>query len=135
MAALLSLVRSGEVERIDLELAAALGDPVARLASANLQPVTLLIHFWAEWNGWDRQLEPLVDAALAAARGEVLFHRWDIDTPGTGEAQAAMGVASNFRVVADTTLIAFRAGREVGRHYGLIRTEEWLARTLAGASQ
>lgn len=113
---LLSSLRAARISRLGVELAAARGDPFARCALSLLPPSLFVIHFWAEWNGYDRHVEvALRDLAYLSSWSS---YRCDVDRDAE--------VAACFGVNNVPTLIAFDRGREVGRMVGYDEAEAFV---------
>jgi thioredoxin len=71
----------------------------------------VLVDFYADWCGPCRMLAPVVDELAQARSGSALVLKVDTDRhPGISERFGIRGIP---------TLIAFRGGRETGRHVGL----------------
>lgn len=73
--------------------------------------VPVLVDFYADWCGPCRIMAPTLDEFARERSGEVLVLKLDTDhDPRTAE---------QFQIRGIPTLIAFRNGREAGRHVGL----------------
>lgn len=71
----------------------------------------VLVDFYADWCGPCRVVAPVVDALAEARAGSVLVLKVDTDkSPGISERLGIRGIP---------TLIAFRNGKETGRHVGV----------------
>jgi len=71
----------------------------------------VLVDFYADWCGPCRMVAPVVDALAQARAGSVLVLKVDTDkSPGISERLGIRGIP---------TLIAFRNGKETGRHVGV----------------
>lgn len=71
----------------------------------------VLVDFYADWCGPCRMLAPVVDEVAQAHAGTVVVLKVDTDRhPGISERFGIRGIP---------TLIAFRAGKETGRHVGM----------------
>jgi thioredoxin 2 len=71
----------------------------------------VLVDFYADWCGPCRMVAPAVDALAQARAGSVLVLKVDTDkSPGISERLGIRGIP---------TLIAFRNGKETGRHVGV----------------
>lgn len=78
--------------------------------------VPILVDFYADWCGPCRMLAPVVDELAAERSGEVVVLKVDTDRhPGISERFGIRGIP---------TLIAFKDGRETGRHVGMARRAE-----------
>jgi thioredoxin 2 len=78
--------------------------------------VPILVDFYADWCGPCRMLAPVVDELAQARAGRALVLKLDTDrSPGVSERFAIRGIP---------TLIAFRGGRETGRHVGLAQAAQ-----------
>jgi thioredoxin 2 len=72
--------------------------------------VPVVVDFHADWCGPCRMMEPILDNFAGAHTGRLLVLKLDTD--------ANPGVAGRFGIRGIPTLIAFRDGRETGRHTG-----------------
>ena len=72
--------------------------------------VPIVVDFHADWCGPCRMMEPILDNFARANAGRLLVLKLDTD--------ANPGVAGRFGIRGIPTLIAFRNGRETGRHTG-----------------
>ena len=70
--------------------------------------VPVVVDFHADWCGPCRMMEPILDNFAGANAGRLLVLKLDTD--------ANPGVAGRFGIRGIPTLIAFRNGRETGRH-------------------
>jgi len=78
--------------------------------------VPVLVDFYADWCGPCRMLAPVVDELAAERSGEAVVLKVDTDRhPGISERFGIRGIP---------TLIAFKDGRETGRHVGMARRAE-----------
>jgi thioredoxin 2 len=84
--------------------------------------VPVLVDFYADWCGPCKMMAPTLDAFAHDRAGEVLVLKLDTD--------ANPAAAQRFGIRGIPTLIAFRDGRESGRHVGVTdrKTLEQLAR-------
>ncbi|HEU4700328.1 MAG TPA: thioredoxin [Gemmatimonadales bacterium] len=73
--------------------------------------VPVLVDFYADWCGPCKMMAPTLDAFAAARQGEVLVLKLDTD--------ANQATAGRFGIRGIPTLIAFKQGREAGRHVGV----------------
>ena len=84
----------------------------------------VLVDFYADWCGPCKILAPLIDDLAGAKAGKAVVLKLDTDrNPGISERFGIRGIP---------TLIAFKAGKESGRHVGLAnkaRLEELLGKT------
>ena len=80
-----------------------------RVLSGTAAPV--LVDFHADWCGPCRMMEPILDNFAGAKAGQLLVLKLDTD--------ANPGVAGRYGIRGIPTLIAFRHGRETGRHTGV----------------
>lgn len=73
--------------------------------------VPVLVDFYADWCGPCKMMAPLLDDFAHRRAGEVLVIKLDTDaSPATAQRFAIRGIP---------TMIAFRHGRETGRHVGV----------------
>lgn len=79
----------------------------------------VLVDFTAAWCGPCRVLEPVIERLAVEHAGRVRVGTVDVDH--------APVLARRFGIRGVPTVIAFRAGREVGRHAGTCRAETLLA--------
>ena len=70
----------------------------------------IVVDFHADWCGPCRMMEPILDNFAGANAGRLIVLKLDTD--------ANPGVAGRFGIRGIPTLIAFRNGRETGRHTG-----------------
>lgn len=71
----------------------------------------VLVDFYADWCGPCRMVAPVVESLAQARAGSVLVLKVDTDkSPGISERLGIRGIP---------TLIAFRDGKETGRHVGV----------------
>ena len=71
----------------------------------------VLVDFYADWCGPCRMVAPAVESLAQARAGSVLVLKVDTDkSPGISERLGIRGIP---------TLIAFRDGKETGRHVGV----------------
>jgi thioredoxin 2 len=76
----------------------------------------VLVDFYADWCGPCRMLAPVVDELAETRSGKVVVLKVDTDRyPGISERFAIRGIP---------TLIAFRGGKETGRHVGMARLSQ-----------
>lgn len=113
---LLSSLRAARSSRHHVELAAARGDLFARCALSFLPPSLFVIHFCAEWNGYDSLVRVALDELAYLPAWSL--RRIDIDREPD--------VAAEIGVLNVPTLIAFDRGRELGRLVGSEGVEAWL---------
>jgi thioredoxin 2 len=73
--------------------------------------VPVLVDFYADWCGPCRIMAPILDEYAQARVGEVLVVKLDTD--------ASPVTPSRYEIRGIPTLVAFRGGREIGRHVGL----------------
>jgi thioredoxin len=86
--------------------------------------VPVLVDFYADWCGPCRLVGPVVEAVARARAGSVLVLKVDTDkSPGLSERLGIRGIP---------TLIAFRNGRETGRHVGVAQRAQLDALLGAG---
>jgi len=76
----------------------------------------VLVDFYADWCGPCRILAPVVDELAQARSGALLVLK--VDT------ERHPGISERFGIRGIPTLIAFRRGKETGRHVGLARREQ-----------
>jgi thioredoxin 2 len=76
----------------------------------------ILVDFYADWCGPCKMVAPVVDELASARAGEVLVVKVDTDQH--------MGVTQRFGIRGIPTLIAFKGGKEIGRHVGLARRDQ-----------
>ena len=87
--------------------------------------VPVLVDFHADWCGPCRMMAPILDEFAHSRAGKLLVLKLDTDhNPATGERFGIRGIP---------TLIAFRGGREIGRHVGLAQVKI-LEALVAGGS-
>lgn len=78
--------------------------------------VPVLVDFYADWCGPCKMIAPIVDELAHDRAGQALFLKLDTDrNPGITERFGIRGIP---------TLIAFRNGKESGRHVGLAHRRE-----------
>ena len=93
-------------------------------AVLNGSDAPVLVDFYADWCGPCRMVGPVVEALARARAGSVLVLKVDTDrNPGLSERLGIRGIP---------TLIAFRNGRETGRHVGLAQRAQLEALVGAG---
>jgi thioredoxin 2 len=73
--------------------------------------VAVLVDFYADWCGPCKMMAPLLDDFARRRAGEVLVLKLDTD--------ASPATAQRFGIRGIPTMIAFRHGRETGRHVGV----------------
>lgn len=83
----------------------------------------VLVDFYADWCGPCRMLAPIVDELAQARSGSLLVVKLDTD--------ASPGISERFGIRGIPTLIAFKHGKEIGRHVGLAQRAQLEA--LVGA--
>ena len=76
----------------------------------------VLVDFYADWCGPCKMVAPVVDELASAKAGAVLVIKVDTD-------QYA-GVTQRFGIRGIPTLIAFKGGKEIGRHVGIAKRPE-----------
>ncbi len=86
--------------------------------------VPILVDFYADWCGPCRMMAPAIDDLAATRAGEVLVLKVDTDR--------AQDLVMRFGIRGIPTLIAFRDGKEIGRHVGLAQRRELDALVGAG---
>ena len=84
----------------------------------------VLVDFYADWCGPCRMVAPVVDELAAARTGSILVLKVDTDQ--------SPAVPTRLGIRGIPTLIAFRGGREIGRHVGVAAKAELEA--LVGAA-
>ena len=78
--------------------------------------VPVLVDFYADWCGPCKMIAPIVDEVAQGRAGRALVLKLDTDkNPGITERFGIRGIP---------TLIAFRNGKESGRHVGLAKRPE-----------
>jgi thioredoxin 2 len=76
----------------------------------------VLVDFYAAWCGPCRMLAPVVDELAEARSGEVVVLKVDTDRDP--------GISERFGIRGIPTLIAFRGGKETGRHVGMAQRSQ-----------
>ena len=71
----------------------------------------VLVDFYADWCGPCKMIAPIVDQLAHDRAGQALFLKLDTDR--------SPGITERFGIRGIPTLLAFRDGREIGRHVGL----------------
>lgn len=89
----------------------------------NETAVPVVVDFYADWCGPCRMMAPALDDLAATRAGEILVLKVDTDR--------APDLVARFGIRSIPTLIAFRDGREAGRHIGLAQRRELEALTGA----
>jgi len=84
----------------------------------------VLVDFYADWCGPCRMLAPLVDELARTRAGSLLVVKLDTE--------ASPGISERFGIRGIPTLIAFKGGKEIGRHVGLAQHSQLDA--LVGAA-
>ncbi|HLB55124.1 MAG TPA: thioredoxin [Gemmatimonadales bacterium] len=117
-----------QLNRIDLEKLAAgprcgsckrplLLDRPVKVSAENLDAVLagtdvpVLVDLYADWCGPCKMIAPIVDQLAHDRAGQALFLKLDTDR--------SPGITERFGIRGIPTLLAFRDGREIGRHVGL----------------
>src|SRR6185503_16669549 len=78
--------------------------------------VPVLVDFYADWCGPCKMIAPIVDEVAQQRAGRALVLKLDTDK--------SPGITERFGIRGIPTLIAFRNGRESGRHVGLAQRTE-----------
>jgi thioredoxin 2 len=73
--------------------------------------IPVLVDFYADWCGPCRMMATTLDEFALASKGQVLVVKVDTD--------ANPALSERFEIRGIPTLMAFRDGREIGRHVGL----------------
>jgi thioredoxin 2 len=87
--------------------------------------VPVLVDFYADWCGPCRIMAPILDDLAQRQVGELLVLKLDTD--------ASQATAGRFGIRGIPTVIAFREGRETGRHVGVADMKA-LEALVAGAA-
>jgi len=123
----------GQLNRVDLEKLEAgprcgsckrplLLDRPVKVSGENLDQVLtgtdapVLVDFYADWCGPCKMIAPIVDQLAHDRAGTALFLKLDTDR--------SPGITERFGIRGIPTLIAFRNGKETGRHVGLGQRRE-----------
>jgi thioredoxin 2 len=86
--------------------------------------VPVLVDFYADWCGPCRVMAPTLDELAAGRRGQLLVLKLDTDRN--------QRTSARFGIRGIPTVIAFRDGREAGRHVG-VADMATLSRLVGGA--
>ena len=78
--------------------------------------VPVLVDFYADWCGPCKMLAPLVDELAGSRAGALLVLKLDTDR--------YPAIQQRFGIRGIPTLIAFRGGKEIGRHVGLANRQQ-----------
>ncbi len=78
--------------------------------------VPVLVDFYADWCGPCKMLAPIVDELAGSHAGSLLVLKLDTDR--------YPAIQQRFGIRGIPTLIAFRAGKETGRHVGLANRQQ-----------
>jgi thioredoxin 2 len=78
--------------------------------------VPVLVDFYADWCGPCKMLAPLVDELAGSRPGSLLVLKLDTDR--------YPAIQQRFGIRGIPTLIAFRGGKEIGRHVGLATRQQ-----------
>ncbi len=78
--------------------------------------VPVLVDFYADWCGPCKMIAPIVDQLAHERAGRCLILKLDTDR--------SPGITERFGIRGIPTLIAFRKGKESGRHVGLAQRPE-----------
>ena len=78
--------------------------------------VPVLVDFYADWCGPCKMLAPIVDELAGSRAGSLLVLKLDTDR--------YPAIQQRFGIRGIPTLIAFRAGKETGRHVGLANRQQ-----------